>query len=87
MEIDGAIGAQAGISVLLDNLAARSTEVSEFLESAVGLEEIYGSESDKVIALMNASNLGTTIDFTIGRLRSLLEQRTKYLTAAWRAND
>lgn len=85
MQIDEALGAQAGIVLLLNNLGARSTEVSDFLNTAVEVEEmVYGGEGDVGVALMNASNLGTTIDFTINRLRVLVEKRTGQMLIAKR---
>lgn len=84
MQIDGAIGAQAGCMVLLNNLGERSTQVSEFLNGATELEEIYGSKTDVTVALMNASNLGPDIDKAIGRLRVLLETRTGHMITAQR---
>lgn len=73
--------------VLLNNLGSRSTEVSEFLTTATELEEVYGEKSDVTVALMNASNVGPTIDKTIGRLRVLLETRTGYMIVAQRGKN
>lgn len=87
MQIDEALGAQAGAILLLNNLGNRSAEVSEFLNTATELEEIYGSESDVSVALMNASNMGPAIDKTIGRLRVMLETRTGYMIVAQRGKN
>lgn len=84
VQIDEALGAQAAIMVILNNLGRRSDEVSVFLDSAIELEEIYGSDSPVTVALLEAGNLGPRIDHEIARLRVFLETRTGYLLTAQR---